>query len=322
MAEVKANPYVKRYMSLFQGLDRAYGTGQGRWIKEKPGRKEFSLHLAGNGPGLGIGPLMDDGKVYFAAIDLDKPQFDKAREFASYLPGPTVIDMSRSGNAHIVAFFEDPIDAWIPRGIMEKAILAAGEKNVEYFPKQDKLRPGMLGNYLNLNYYGDTRPALHDGDPNKPMTLGEFVEYAENHKNSVDVWTKRAIKYGIKHPDDRPQTSEFGEQKVLHRCAEYVLQNRETNPITEGSRAVVYFALAKQFANCALYDREESIEMLSLISDASPDPISLTEIEHMYDNAVRGQYTSTGCDSPLFTQYADPSCPIAHPNQTGGGLEV
>lgn len=317
------NPYVGRYMDLFQGLDRAYGTGAGRWVKEAPKRKDFSLHLAGHGDGLGIAPLRDDGTVVFCAVDLDEPDFEAARDIASLLPGDQVIDKSRSGNAHIVSYFSAPVDGWVARGIMQKALLAGGKKNIEIFPKQDKLTSRhVFGNYLNLPYFGKTRPALFDGDPNKPMTLREFVETAEASKIDPEKWERRASTLGVAHPDKRPQSSEFGTQKNLHCCAEYVLEHRLDNPILEGSRAVVYFALCKQFANCENYDENEALMLLNLINDASPDPIPSGELEHMYSNAVRGRYTSTGCDDPLFHQYADPKCPIANPNQSGGGLDI
>ena len=77
-------------------------------------------------------------------------------------------------------FFDEPIEAWIARGILKEVILAAGKAHVEVFPKADRLMPGMLGSYLNLPYYGDTRPVISNSYEARtgPMTLEEFVEEA------------------------------------------------------------------------------------------------------------------------------------------------
>ena len=95
-------------------------------------------------------------------------------------------------------------------------------------------------------------------------------------------------------------------------CAEHVLKHREDNPVVSGHRAVVYFALSKMLANCNQYRSDEALALLGLINDASPDPIHEQELRRIYFNAERGQFTSTGCDDPLFLPYAHPDCPIAN----------
>lgn len=318
MAE--ANPYVGRYRALFSGLETAYGTGAGRWVKEAPKRKDYSAHLAGIGQGLGIAPLRQDGTVTFAAIDLDEPDFETAKTMATLLPGTQFIERSRSGNAHVFAFFSEPIEAWIARGILREATAAVGKRFVEVFPKQDKLRIGMVGNYINLPYFGDDRPMVGRSDGGEalvnlenPMPLAEFITEAEASLNDPSDWRKRAGWLGVPSPEERAtEGREFGTQSFLHICAEHVIANRDDNPIVAGHRAVVYFALCKQLANCNQFNEEEALAILGLINDSSPDPISEGEIRHMYSNAVRGEYTSTGCDDPLFQPYAHPDCPIAH----------
>lgn len=318
----KPNPYVGRFMKLFSGLDTAYGTGEGRWIHEKPTRVQFSEHLAGQGPGLGIAPLRSDATVTFAAIDLDEPDFDTARELAALVPGTAFIERSRSGNAHIFVFFSEPVEAWVPRGILRACVAAIGKRHVEVFPKQDKLRLGMVGNYVNLPYYGDTRKVImwNEGRHKSPlrwhsmdMSLETFIDDAEQTLNSPSDWRKRAHWLDIKSPVDRETSDhEFGTQPYLHRCAEYLIEHHEDNPIMEGHRAVVYFALSKMLANCALFDRDESLAILNTLNEESPDPISDGELHRIYMNAERGEFRSTGCDDPLFLPYADPDCPIAN----------
>ncbi len=314
---------VERFAALFSGFEDAHGVGYGGWVRQPPTLKHYSDHLDGKGSGLGIGPLRKDNTVTFAAIDLDEPDFETAATLAELLPGTSFIERSRSGNAHIFAFFSAPIDAWIPQGIMREACAAVQKRQIEVFPKQYRLREGMFPNYINLPYHGNDRPVLNwpvptTGPeaimPESVMPLEYFLDRAEGSLNDPKDWEKRARWLGIPTPEEREASgfSEFGTQKYLHQCAEHVLANREDNPVVEGHRAVVYFALCKQFANCAQYSKEEALAMLGLISEASPDPIEAWEMEKMYDNAVRGQFTSTSCDDPLFQPYADPDCPIAH----------
>ena len=324
MTQDKPLPYVKDFKRLFSGLETAYGTGKGSWVRERPKLQHYSMHLRGHGDGLGIAPLREDGTVSFAAIDLDEPDFDTARELSKLLPGTTFIEKSRSGNAHIYAFFAEPIEAWIPRGIMREATAALGKPHVEVFPKQDRLRIGMVGNYINLCYFGDTRPVIAFNAPKtgyieEEFTQAAFVDTAIHYLNKTEVWQKRAHWLGVPTPQEREamHTTEFGSQPYLHRCAEYAIANRESNPIIEGHRAVAYFSLSKMLANCNQFDSDEALAMLGLMNDASPDPITEDELRRIYFNAERGQFTSTGCDDPLFLPYADPECPIAHPERRG-----
>jgi hypothetical protein len=137
---------LSEYMRLFCGRQDAYGTGRGEVIRQQPTAAVYKNHLNGSGHGVGIFPLLDDGTVNFAAIDLDEPDFDAASSMAELLPGVTWIERSRSGNAHVWAFFNAPCEAWIARGLMREAAIAIDKPRVEVFPKQDRLLEGMVGN--------------------------------------------------------------------------------------------------------------------------------------------------------------------------------
>ena len=293
---------------------QAFGTGKGSWVKRPPRHSDFDAHLRGNGPGLGIPPLRRDGTVIFAAIDLDEPDFDAAREMQTYIPGPSYLERSRSGNAHVWVFFDAPIEAWIVRGILKEAILAAGKGAVEVFPKQDQLLEGMVGNYINLPYYGETRPILR---PNgNEYGFGDFLRSAcgEFGKNDPDDWRKRARWLMLVPPEQREKSDvPFGEQRELHMCAEWIVANREEHPVVEGHRNAVFFALAKQLSNYEGFDHDEVWHLIQLVNDASPDKAPESELRRILANAERGRYTSTDCDNPLVQPYCHPDCPIANP---------
>lgn len=313
-------------MRLFRGRTDAFGTGRGQWIKETPIELRYNQHLKGIGPGLGIAPLLDDGTVWFAAIDLDEPDFEAARELQKFLSfGTTWIERSRSGNAHVWAFFAEPIPAWIPRGIMREAIAAIGKPAVEIFPKQNALREGMLGNYINLPYYGDSRPMLgwvsdKYGDVNRMIqfnvVLDYFVKRALDSLNDPNTWRKRAEWLLIAPPEHRhTEQAEFGTGKELHMCAEWIVANRDENPIAEGHRNAVYFALAKQLSHYEGFGHDEVWAMLCMVRDSADqkgvDHVPDAELRRILGNAERGGFTSTDCDNPLLSPYVHPDCPIA-----------
>lgn len=309
---------VEQFMRLFRGRIDAYGTGQGKWIRREPTFGVYHRHLLGQGSGLGIAPLLDDGKVWFAAIDLDEPNFDAAIEMQAFLGfGQTFIERSRSGNAHIWAFFKEPIDTWIVRGIMREATAAIGKPAVEIFPKQDRLLEGMVGNYINLPYFGLTRPMLYEDHAEGAMPLNQFISLALSNLNDSDVWRKRADWLMIAPPDQRDRDhQDFGTGKELHKCAEWIIANRDENPIAEGHRNVVYFNLAKMLAHYEGFDHDEVWMMLTLVRDSSDakgiDHVSDSELRRILRNAERGGFTSTGCDDPLMSPYVHPDCPIAY----------
>lgn len=316
---------VARFEALYQGLPEAFGTGRGEWVKRPPTREDFRRHLAGVGPGLGIAPLRRDGTVTFAAIDLDEPDFAAALGMQEFIPGPSYVERSRSGNAHVLVYFSEPIEAWIARGILKEVILAAGKAHVEVFPKADRLMPGMLGSYINLGFFGDTRPVvtqmLDGGLMARPsglppqlgdLTLEQFLDRVK--PNLPDAWRKRARWLQISSPEERlKDRAEFGTQQTLHLCAEHIIANRDEVPVVEGHRAIVYFNLAKMLCNYEGFDLDEAFAMMQLVNDSSPDAIPDYELRKILTNAERGRFTSCGCDDPVMAPYVHPDCPIAHP---------
>lgn len=269
----------------------------------------FGRHLAGQKP-IGVFPLSDEGLVKFAAVDLDEPDWNAAVVMADLLPGDIFIEQSRSGNYHVFAFFSEPVEAWVVRGLMKHAVRGAGKERVEIFPKQDSLRPGMLGNYINLPYFGDTRPIFLPAVPNDPLSLEHFLTGAENCLIDPERWRKRAERYGISKPDD--SVRERGTRGAPHECASYIIRNADDNPLQPGGRNVVLFNLAKMLLDSDMFDHDEVFDLVTGVNDAGIEPLPPGDIRRIVGSAIRGGYTSTGCDDPLMAPYIDPDCPIAN----------
>lgn len=310
--------YSMRFMNLFDGLRIAFGTGRGQWVKRPLRREDIVDHLNGKGDGVGIGPLRADNTVKFAAIDLDEPDFEAARQMQRYIPGTSYIERSRSGNAHVWVFFAEPLEAWVAMGILKMATEAVGKQHVEVFPKNHDFQMVVFGNYINLPYHGDSRPILGAEPPsdfNQPesytyLTLQEFLSAAESSLNDPEDWRKKARFLMIDEPKPR-NVGSFGEAPFLHICAKHIIE--EGIGVGEGNRNGVFFMLAKCLSNWSEVDHDEALMMMRSVNRESPDPLPDSELRRILGNAERGRYTSTGCDDPLVLPYAHPDCPIAYP---------
>jgi len=124
---------------------------------------QYRDHLKGK-IGLGVIPITEDNKCKFAVLDIDI--YDK--NFDSYLRAierynfPIVPFYSKSGGYHLYTFFKTEVKASeaIKRmNLMAKvlgiALFVKQNKNeaLEIFPKQSKIAPGQVGNWINLPYY-------------------------------------------------------------------------------------------------------------------------------------------------------------------------
>lgn len=296
--------------SLFSGARQdAYGTGEGRVIRAPLSLAHFEAHTKGGGPGLGLFPLRDDGTVEFAAVDLDLPDLDGIKMIQSCLPAPSWIEKSRSGNYHLWVFFDGPCPAWVARGLMREACRVSGYPRAEVFPKQDRLRPNApLGNYINIPWHGDERPVFGDF-----TALGVGVVTPQDvlaaPRAQVEVWTRRVEWLGITEPGTE-KVSGDGSTTILHPCAAKIIRERETNPVRDGHRNVVFFNLAKQLNAWSAINDDEAWHYLTLVNDASEPPLPETTLRNIFNNVRRGGFRSTGCDDPVFAPYADAECPV------------
>jgi hypothetical protein len=303
-----------RFAALFDGRKDAYGVDRGGVVKAPLTPEMYLRHLKGvSGASIGVFPVRDDATVKFAAIDLDEPDFELAVYLADLLPGRCWIEESRSGNAHVWTFFDEPLEAWAARSVLRSATMAAGRPEVEVFPKQAQLREGMVGNYINLPFFGNQRPILLPlKDGGGRAVLAGFLGCAEEQRASAEEWRRRARAIGAEPPGRRDPESEFGTRAGLHVCAAYMLEHKEDNPLAPGHRHVVLFNLAKMILNCREYDEVDALMMVEGYNDAGTAPLSQREIEQIVYNAARGGWTSTGCDDPIMAPYVAPDCPIAH----------
>lgn len=320
---------VDTFASLFRGRRDAYGIDAGGVERHDPDRglmwnARYAAHLQG-AAAIGIFPMLDDNTAWFGAIDLDEPNFVLARQMQTLIPGRSFIERSRSGNAHVWVFFERPAPAWAVRVVLRGATEAVGRRDVEVFPKQDALKPGMVGNYINLPLFDQSvggglsaRPiaaepqAMHESGHLQSWFADRAIQEMYAARQDPDDWERRARALGGTPPAEREAAREWGTAKNIHMCADHIIRNRETNPVTRGHRHVVLFNLAVMLLNWRELESEEAYRYVALVNDASDAPVSETELETLFGNARSGQWTRTGCDDPVMQPYVHPDCPIAN----------
>jgi len=190
---------TERFMTLFSGYTRAYGTYDARMLgspgKQKPTHRmvdstpsidTFKNHLNGQHP-LGIYPLNDDEMVRFAAIDIDLYPFDHAK-LARQLDEwelPFVVCNSKSGGAHVYVFFSEPEDPVRVIAELQKVSAALGYPGAEIFPKQVKRPAGGYGNYINLPFFAHPKLTYNCWDGDQQLDLDGFVALAESRVTNL-----------------------------------------------------------------------------------------------------------------------------------------
>jgi len=184
---------VEEFKNIFEGLDVAYGQHQSEG-KRADGKQEgksyivkkivtddlWQSHLDGEGPSLGIIPIMADNTSKWGCIDIDTYPIDYRKIINSIrkLKLPLVPCRSKSGGLHLFLFFKNPVSAKLIREKLREVASGLGYSSVEVFPKQSTIliEKGDLGNFLNLPYYNaknTTRYAYKDDGT--AATLREFV---------------------------------------------------------------------------------------------------------------------------------------------------
>lgn len=211
-------------MTLFKGLDRAYGTyrldGSSKYDGKKVGGKALTVraavteqlwadHLAGV-CGLGIIPIRDDSHCYFGLIDIDVYPLD-LREVAQKIHDlklPILPCRSKSGGVHGYVFLSEPVHAKLLVAKLKEyhAALAYGDpKKRETFPKQTEMISDRdVGNWANSPYFGgedsDRYGIKLDGSR---MTIEEFFAAAEALKQTPQS-LKQATAYSDEFADGPP----------------------------------------------------------------------------------------------------------------------
>jgi hypothetical protein len=161
----QSETHVQRLMDLYRGS--TYGLGFRKYVKrnEVKNKNEFEKdkgikthkgqleeqqvldHLNGGDIIVGVGPVLDDGTVWWGCIDGDKIgdnvayEVDYAGEMEKITRSglPLVVDRSKSGGIHLKVFCSEPISADLVQQFLRQCAAQLGYAGNEIFPKQTKL---------------------------------------------------------------------------------------------------------------------------------------------------------------------------------------
>lgn len=175
---------IKAFAGLFDGNKRSFGQyrGNAKTVKEEYSMTNFADHLSGR-CGLGIVPIRDDSCCSFAVIDIDchkegqePPDLNAIEETVKRLGLPLNVCRSKSGGAHVYMFLDRPTRAALVTRRMKDYAGIFGYKDAEIFPKQNSLKSGHLGNWINLPYFDEAETQRYCVRDGKKLTLAEFLQ--------------------------------------------------------------------------------------------------------------------------------------------------
>lgn len=204
------NVQAQRFLLLFMGKGNTYvknmlpKTRPEKGVKVKTsitnvrGKVDADLMLSHlNGEfGVGICPVMTDGKCRLGAIDIDyyKGKIRKMLDIIRDYQLPLVPFRSKSGGLHCYLFLSRGVSAETMRDTLNLIIKVFsldkmyGEEKVEVFPKQDKVTEDGFGNALTLPYFNaeESYTYLLDLDGNE-APFEEALNQIQKRLTTIDV---------------------------------------------------------------------------------------------------------------------------------------
>lgn len=203
------NVDIQKFFLLFKGKSNSYVRNElpktapkaGEKIKAKITQNEgtvdkelLSNHLEGSF-GVGICPINNEGKCYFAVLDIDcyDKRTKKMLQFIQEYNLPLLPFRSKSGGLHVYVFFAKSVTARKARETLSEISYCFclddiyGKSKVEIFPKQDSIKEGGFGSCVTLPYFNAENPYTYllDSDGNK-VEFKEAMDYIQKHLTTLE----------------------------------------------------------------------------------------------------------------------------------------
>ena len=282
------------FADLYNGRKDLWGSVGGNSNKEPVTILNYQSHLDGK-VSLGVYPLLDDGKCFFAAVDLDIKDFQKILSVRNELQGLDVkayICQSKSKGFHLYLFADEK--GWVAknvRGLLSRVLNKLNFK-AEVFPKQDKLDSVIkFGSYINLPLFGDTRPFL--STTQEPVPAEQALKLIQRNTQAAIEKAESALPPlpPLMMPV-RPAPKEKEKTKALKSppCIERILKG-----VGAGMRDEAAFALARHLLDQG--DIPEEVLSRLLIWDARNQPPigDMRVLQDKVESAEKGY--AFGCTS-------------------------
>lgn len=298
---------AERFFNLYQGLDRARGNNKTTAVVNSKGKREsfnktlyetydsacWVKHINGT-EGLGVIPINDDGNCVWGVIDIDEYPLDiiGLEEKIRGLGLPIVVLRTKSGGAHLTAFWK----TWQPcsdvRAKMADLCFALDLGDREIYPKQVRLaNKNDVGNWLNMPYFdgeNTERYAIKDGIR---LTPEQFLDYAESLR--LDSVNSLVIPVSSSEISDGPP------------C----LQTQIRNKVKTGERNNVLFNIG---IYCRVKYSESSINWEDKLDEFNHKyivpPLNHREVAAIVKSLEKKDYSYTCNNVPLCNHCNRESC--------------
>jgi len=146
-------------------------------------------HLDGH-EGLGVIPIFAPNLCQFGVIDIDihdEILLSNVRKVIYRIGAPLVPFRSKSGGLHLYMFFAEPETAAHCIEVLSEIRRVFGlSSDVEIFPKQKVIDKTVVGNWINLPYYGAERTTRYAiNEYGNAMSLEEAIAFCKTKRTSI-----------------------------------------------------------------------------------------------------------------------------------------
>lgn len=219
---------VEKFRSIFEGMTEAYGfynvdaavtPGEKVYGKRATVREEVTTalwedHLGGE-QGLGICPINKASLCQWGCIDVDVYAGLEHINIVRSLKQsrlPLVVCRTKSGGAHIYAFFKEYCSAETVVAKLKEVAACHGFGNCEIFPKQTKILEDSshLGSWVNLPYFdGDNTTRYAYDAEGKSLNLDEFLAYVEKVSLTIEDFCRLDVYNPVADLEGGPPCIQF-----------------------------------------------------------------------------------------------------------------
>lgn len=286
---------MNNIQDLFKGLPTAHGqhvNGRSKTIRKPVEDRHWDDHIKGK-KGIGIVPILADGmSCQFGAIDIDINTVDHSWLYrrVKELNYPLVVCRSKSGGAHLYTFTKKPVRASILRKALSGYAAKLGFGDSEIFPKQDSIKEGDVGNWINIPYFGAecevdsfemNRFAVNkDGNP---LPLALFVMAATKIAKSNPI---NKMKLEDSSPDGMPP------------CLMYYYHNK----VEQGGRNEILYMFGVFLRKSDVSDLEQ--ELMKINYTVMDPPLPAKEVKTILGSVMKTK-AHYKCKDPLFKLHCD-----------------
>jgi hypothetical protein len=313
---------IALFGQIFRGLPSAYGTydvhsGKYRQVKEPVTEKVIYNHLAGLVP-YGF-YLLEEDQTWVGVIDVDEDDLHLVASICSrsqhYSLTP-IIERSKSKGYHIWYCFSDSVAAWKVRAVLGMLLDDIEHPEIEVFPKQDEVRPGSFGNFINAPLFGkavkENRTVFLD-----PLKNFEPIHDPWEHLQNLSPHSESQLDELIALNDLSPSKDKEDSQKDPQPRNGYPLPPCIRSLLASGTRfnqRIATFRLAVNLKRVGL--PQDLITSLLLEWRLKNQPsagkriITIQEIESQVNWVFQKPYTGIGCEEGVISQYCESTCHI------------